>query len=391
MKLLKTKKEEVDIESLNEVISSSKRILKLCEILFIVLLIAIGIYFLGKLKILNVIADLLKVISPVFLGLIIAWLFDPIVTKLEEKKIPRIVACIIVYLILFGIITLAIYLMLPSFISQIKDFVSAVPDVLKDLKKLINNIFKNINSINGLNLNNLKSQIFISIENIGKKLTTNGPNMLINGTKSVIGCMTSMILGIMIGFYMLFDFRKVSLSLCKIVPEKWKDNYKDLTGRINNSLRSYVQGVLLVMCIVFISQAIGLTIAGLKAPLIFALFCALTDVIPYFGPWIGAIPAVLVAFTISPLTGIFTVIAIVIVQLLENNFYQPLIMGHTMKLHPVTIMIGLLIFQHFFGILGMIIATPAIATLKVILTFINEKTNIINRIYKREIKEEIKE
>ena len=391
MKLLKSKKEEVDIESLNEVISSSKRILKLCEILFIVLLIAIGIYFLGKLKILNVIADLLKVISPVFLGLIIAWLFDPIVTKLEEKKIPRIVACIIVYLILFGIITLAIYLMLPSFISQIKDFVSAVPDVLKDLKKLINNIFKNINSINGLNLNNLKSQIFISIENIGKKLTTNGPNMLINGTKSVIGCMTSMILGIMIGFYMLFDFRKVSLSLCKIVPEKWKDNYKDLTGRINNSLRSYVQGVLLVMCIVFISQAIGLTIAGLKAPLIFALFCALTDVIPYFGPWIGAIPAVLVAFTISPLTGIFTVIAIVIVQLLENNFYQPLIMGHTMKLHPVTIMIGLLIFQHFFGILGMIIATPAIATLKVILTFINEKTNIINRIYKREIKEEIKE
>ena len=108
----------------------------------------------------------------------------------------------------------------------------------------------------------------------------------------------------------------------------------------------------------------------------FALFCAITDVIPYFGPYIGAIPAVIVGFTMSPVVGVFCIVSIVVVQLLENNFYQPLIMGHTMKLHPVTIMIGLLIFQHFFGIIGMIIATPVIASLKVIITFINEKTKL---------------
>lgn len=383
MKIIKSKKEEIDIASLNNVISSSKRILKLTEILFIVSVIAIGIYLIINLKILPRIADLLKVISPVFLGLIIAWLFDPFVNKLQEKKIPRILACIIIYVVFFGIIALVLSLMLPSFVSQIKDFVSAVPDVLRDLKDIINNIFESINNINGLNLNNLKSQIFASIENVGHSLTTNGPNMLINGTKSFIGGITSIILGIMIGFYMLYDFRKVTVLIYKVIPDNWENGCRDLIGRINNSLRGYVQGVLLVMCLVFISQSIGLTIAGLKAPLIFALFCALTDIIPYFGPWIGAIPAVLVAFTISPLTGVFTIISILIVQLLENNFYQPLIMGHTMKLHPVTIMIGLLVFQHFFGILGMIIATPAIATLKVILTFVDEKLHILNIISRK--------
>ena len=114
--------------------------------------------------------------------------------------------------------------------------------------------------------------------------------------------------------------------------------------------------------------------------MLFALFCAVTDVIPYFGPYIGAIPAIIVGFTISPITGICVIISIVVVQLLENNFYQPLIMGHTMQLHPVTIMLGLLIFQHFFGILGMVIATPVIACIKVLLLFINEKLGLFDMI-----------
>ena len=79
---------------------------------------------------------------------------------------------------------------------------------------------------------------------------------------------------------------------------------------MNESLRSYVQGILLVMTLVFITQAIGLTISGLQAPLVFAFFCALTDVIPYFGPYIGAVPIVLVGFMTDPIVGICCVISI---------------------------------------------------------------------------------
>ena len=212
------------------------------------------------------------------------------------------------------------------------------------------------------------------------------PKYLFDLGKSLISGGLSVILGLMIGFYLLFDFERANTGLYAIIPVKWKDGYKDLTNRINTSLRGYVQGVLLVMLLVFVTQSIGLTIAGLKAPILFALFCAVTDIIPYFGPYIGAIPAVIVGFTISPITGICVIISIVVVQLLENNFYQPLIMGHTMKLHPVTIMLGLLIFGHFFGIIGMLIATPCIACIKVVTLFILERTGKISII--KEKKEE---
>ena len=72
----------------------------------------------------------------------------------------------------------------------------------------------------------------------------------------------------------------------KLLPHSWQNNFKELSDRINNSLRGYVTGVLSIMFLVFITQSIGLSIAGLESPLVFALFCALTDVIPYFGPYI---------------------------------------------------------------------------------------------------------
>ena len=204
--------------------------------------------------------------------------------------------------------------------------------------------------------------------------------MLLVCGKNIVSGGMFLILGIMIGFYMLYDFDKVNDVIYEFVPKRYLSDAKELMSRVNHSLRGYVTGVLTVMLLVFITQSIGLTLAGLKAPLIFAFFCAITDVIPYFGPYIGAIPAVLVGFTISPLVGIFCIISIVVVQLLENNFYQPLIMGHAMSLHPVTIMLGLLIFEHFFGIIGMIIATPVIATIKVVFTFIDEKVEVMQKL-----------
>ena len=216
-------------------------------------------------------------------------------------------------------------------------------------------------------------------------LSTKIPDMAISLATSVISGGLSFFLGLMIGFYMLFDFDKLNHAFVSFLPKSWRVGATELVVRLNESLRSYVQGVLLVMTLVFITQAVGLTLSGIQAPLVFALFCALTDIIPYFGPYIGAIPVLIVGFMMDPFVGICCVISIVVVQLLENNFYQPLIMGHTMKLHPVTIMLGLLIFQHFFGIIGMIVATPVIAALKIILTFINEKVDVVGKVTREEI------
>ena len=371
---------ELDVESLNEVIDLGKRILSISFVMIIIALILLVLYIIKMLNLVGVIKDFLVVISPVFIGLIIAWLFDPVVDFFETKKLPRIVGCIIVYVILLGILGLLIFLMIPSFIDQVKDFAGTIPTLLGDLKDFVSNTLRSFSEGTDMDMSPVKQQIFASLESVGTGLTTNMPNKLVSLGKGIISGGMFVILGLMLGFYMLYDFDRLHVAVLELVPKRYYDDTVDLLSRINHSLREYVMGVLIVMTLVFVTQSICLTLAGLEAPLIFALFCAVTDIIPYFGPYIGAIPAVLVGFTISPFTGICTIIAIVVVQLLENNFYQPLIMGHAMKLHPVTIMLGLLIFEHFFGILGMIVATPVIATIKVILKFIDEKIEVMQKI-----------
>ena len=376
----KSKDNEIDITSLNVILKTGKKIINIGYFMAILALIILGTFLLKEWKILVFIKEFLIVISPIFIGILIAWLFDPFVRKLQEKKIPRVIGCIISYLILFGVLFFICYLFIPSLIGQIKDFIKAAPTIFEELTTFVTGLISRFDSNNLINIKELKKQITEVISNYGASIVSELPKYLLSVGKSLISFGVNFVLGLMIGFYLLFDFDKFNENICEFLPKSWRNDYNELTQRINTSLRSYVQGVLLVMLLVFITQSIGLTLAGMEAPMLFALFCAVTDIIPYFGPYIGAIPAIIVGFTISPITGICVIISIVVVQLLENNFYQPLIMGHTMQLHPVTIMLGLLIFQHFFGILGMVIATPVIACIKVLLLFINEKLGLFDMI-----------
>ena len=107
--------------------------------------------------------------------------------------------------------------------------------------------------------------------------------------------------------------------------------------------------------------------------MLFGLFCGLTDLIPYIGPYIGGAAAVIVGFTQGPIIGIGTFVIAIIVQLLESYILQPVVMSKAMQLHPVTIIIGLLLFGYFFGIIGMIIATPCMAIIKEIIIFVKHK------------------
>ena len=386
----KNKEREIDYSSLNNILKTGNKLVNIVFFMTLFAAILLSTYLIKEWGLLGFIKEFLVVISPIFIGFLIAWLFEPLVTTMQKKKIPRILGCIIVYLVIISVLFLIVYLFIPSLISEVKDFVKVAPDIYEELSSFVLNIIQRFDTNNFINVTSLKKELTNWISDYGMSIASDLPKYLLSVGKVIISGGINFVLGLMVGFYLLYDFHKVNEFIFNMLPENIKYGYKDLTNRINTSLRSYVQGVLLVMVLVFITQSIGLTIAGLEAPILFALFCAVTDIIPYFGPYIGGIPAVIVGFTMSPITGICVLISIVIVQLLENNFYQPLIMGHTMKLHPVTIMIGLLIFEHFFGILGMVVATPVIACLKVFILFLDEKYNLRGKIIGENEQEKIK-
>lgn len=367
----------VDMQSLNEVIVLSKKILKIAFFLIIV----VGIYAITMLlkewKILDIIISIFKILTPLFIGLVIAWLFNPLVTFLKKKGIRRGFGALIVYLLLIAVILLVLGSLIPILSDQINDFAKMIPNILNSVIDFINGLLVKIGDIANFDVNNMQENIAKKISEIGINLTNALPSMTVNFVKSFFSGIGTIGIGLIIGFYLLVSFDNASDMLLGFLPKKMRSSAKDLFDEVNTSLRKYVQGTLILAFLVFVVSSIGFCISGLKAPLLFGLFCGLTDIIPYLGPYIGGIPAVIVGFSQSPVVGIVTLIAIIIIQFIEGNLLQPFIMSKQLKLHPVTIMLALLIFGYFFGVIGMILATPIMATLKVIFVFFDEKYNII--------------
>ena len=378
--MFKKKSDSLDYGKLNEGIRIGVNLLKIAFILAIVVLIFVCSNLLHDWKILPVIGNILSVISPLFIGIGLAWLFDPFVTFLNKKGISRILGAIFVYIIFLSFIYLLLRLMVPSIANQLNDLAKNVPDFINYLKENIDKFFDNLNGLGEYNFTDIKIGIYDSINNLSKSLTVDLPVTIMNMISNIIAGGVNLLIGLLVGLYMLFDFDNVKKHLYSLIPKKYQDDTKTLLTRLNNNLKSYVHGTLLIMLILFAFQSVSLLIAGLEAPMVFGLFCAITNVIPYIGPYIGGIPAVVVGLSISPMTGIGVLIAVVLAQTLESYFLQPIVMGKTMKLHPVTIMLGLLLFGHFFGILGMILATPLISILKTIFQFFNEKYSIMEKI-----------
>ena len=375
----KKQDKELNYTKINDLVSLSHNVLR---ILFI-LLIIIGVYCLIRLikevQILPFVLTVLGLLSPLFIGIVVAWLFDPFVTYLNKKGIRRGLGAAICYAIFLGIIVLILTALIPLLSEQVNDFVTTtVPALFTSVREFIDNFFNSLNNIENFDAFAMRDEIFNNLESIATNLTSSLPDLLVSIVTSLFSGIGVFAVGLIIGFYLLLDFDKNTDTLFSLVPKKYRSETKKCLNAVNKPLKRFVNGALIDCSIIFVVTTIGFSIIGLKAPLLFAVFCAITNVIPYAGPYIGGAPAVLVGLTQSPTIGIAVLIFIVVVQAVEGNLLQPFIMSKTTKLNPVTIILGLLVFGYFFGILGMILSTPIIGAIKELINFFDEKYDFLN-------------
>lgn len=369
---------ELNMKNVNETILLAKKILHISYFLIIIAGAWAITMLVKELKIFDFILEVLTIVAPLFIGIFIAWLFDPAVKKLQKKGIKRTFGSIIMYVLFLGCLFIIMSAIIPLLSDQINDFVQTIPSVFDSVKSWIDDIFQKLSSIQDFDVASFQVDLFKRIEEIGTGLAQSLPTITVNLAKSIFSGLGTFLVGMIIGFYLLVGFDNVNDTIITIFPKKMQENAQDLIMEINNSLRRFVDGAILDSTFVFIITSIGLWVVGLKAPLLFGLFCGLTNVIPYAGPYIGGIPAVIVGFSQSPTIGILVLVVIAVIQFLEGNFIQPVIMSKTTKLHPVTIMLGLLVFGHFWGIIGMLISTPIISVVKSIILFFDEKYDILD-------------
>lgn len=378
MALFKKSDQELDVKKINDVVGLSKKILNIAYVLFIALAIYVFLKLTKELNVLEFIFTILKIVSPLFIGIVIAWLFNPIVTYLQKKGMRRTLGATVSYVLLIGLLTVAIWSIIPTLSEQINDFATMIPSLFDTIKGWIDTLFDGLNNINGFDALAVKDNLFESIEAFASSLTSGLPTMAVGMISSLFSGIGTFIVGLIIGFYLIVSADDAFDSLVGFLPKKMQGTTKELLGKIDGSLRSFVQGAFLDCTFVFVITSIGFSLIGLKAPLFFGLFCGITNIIPYAGPYIGGAPAVIVGFSQGISTGILTLVVVVLIQFLEGNFLQPIIMSKTTKLHPVTIMLGLLVFGYFWGILGMVVSTPIIAASKAIIMYLDEKYDILS-------------
>ena len=357
------KNNNVDKESLNELIHLSKNLIRVFYVITIVGIILGVLIALQKLEIFTMLEGILKVISPLFIGFIIAWLVYPLHRKLLDKGLNKYFSAIIIFLGIIGIAMLFIYIFIPVLYNQVNDLISTIPSILNSTTGFIN---KSLNAldISGIDVESIKSGIIDSGQEMVVNFTTAIPNHIIDFVKGLFSALGIIILSLVVGIYMLIDFDNLSLGFRKLLIRFKREDYVKLLENISFNAHKVVNGTLLIALMVFVCDTVGFAVIGLNMAVLFGLFCGLTDVIPYIGPYIGGAAAVIVGFTQGPIIGIGVLVIAVIVQILESYILQPMVMSKAMQLPPVAIIVGLLLFGYFFGIPGMVLATPCMAIIK---------------------------
>ncbi len=333
------------------------RLEKLKEIVLFLIAVILIVFIVKYLRIIPYLKLFFGILIPLFIGFIYAWLVNPLINRLS-KGYKRNFICVALFLFIIILVLLLFYLLIPTIYQEISELSDILPSFFAILERKISNLGLKIYLDRGLAF-----------------LLDKIPMYLVSFVKSLFKYLGITLIGLILGLYISMDYEKIVEAINDIVPDKFKCIYVNLTQDVSSEVRKCVNGTLFVAFCVFVMDTILFMIVGLDASLLLGVLCGLTDLIPYIGPYIGGIVAVCVGFTESRALGIVTIVICVIVQSIENYVLQPIVMSKSIKISPILIIIGLLVFGNLFGVLGMILATPILAIIKVFIEYLKKARN----------------
>ncbi|MGI2242720.1 AI-2E family transporter [Staphylococcus cohnii] len=309
------------------------------------------------------------IVAPIIVSIILYYLFNPLVNLMERYNISRLWGVIILFLVIIGVIALAINLLIPVIGAQFKSFGNNFPYYVDKVNKFIDSVTKY--SL----ISNFYGQIQDQLDSLAKKL----PSMVsdyFNGFGSKVKNFAEALVnvGVVIAttpfvlFFMLKDGHRFKEFSTNLMPPKFRKDFHDLLDKMSLQVGSYIQGQIIVSFCIGILLFIGYSIIGLDYSLILASIAAVTSVVPYIGPTIAISPAIIIALITSPIMLLKLVVVWTAVQFIEGHFISPNIMGKTLKIHPLTIIFILLSAGNLLGVVGVILGIPAYAILKVLVS-----------------------
>jgi predicted PurR-regulated permease PerM len=320
-------------------------------IIFRTILVLLAIWFLYL---------VLDILALLFISVIIVSAIDPAVDWMQKKKIPRSVGVLLIYLVLFSILGVSIYFIIPPLVEQAQELGRDFPTYYQRTAEYFGPV-QDLLGRSGLDKGKILENITNSVSNVSSNIFST--------TIGFFSGLVSAIVVVSLTFYMSAEEDAIRKFIVSVVPKKHQEYAAKLTEQAKDKIGKWLIGQIALMIIVGLLTYIGLLIIGVPHALLLAVFAGIFELIPYIGPMIGAIPGVIVGFIVSPATGLLAIAIYMLVQQLENHIIVPQVMKKAVGLSPITVILVLLIGAKLYGTMGAILAIPVAAAASI---FIND-------------------
>ncbi|MEE1130053.1 MAG: AI-2E family transporter [Caryophanon sp.] len=335
-------------------------------------------FFLEVHWLLNPLVAILKAVAvPLLIGGVLFYITLPVQTFLEKRGIPRWGSIVIILILLTGLFTSFVWVVGEPISEQVNNLVKATPSIASDLQRGIDYLIDVVD-----NKADFPPQVESAIDNISNSIQDYAialSTWLVSALTSVVTATLAIIIVPFFFVFMLKDHEKLAPFMYQFFAGERREWIKRTLEDINETIRSYVQGQILVSFILALIILAGYSLIGLEYTLILVILSFFMNLIPFIGPWISFIPAVIVGLIQDPSLVIWVAVINLVAQQLESNLITPNVMGKSLELHPLTVITVILAAGNLGGFVAIILAVPVYAVIKVIVSNLYEERKLIQK------------
>jgi len=350
-----------------------------------VLLIVFALYVLWRAR-----AGYMFALQVGLFGFLLAYILNPLVSLLMRLRLNRGWAVFVTYLLLGGLVALG-SMLVGQVVTEAATFVNLLPDAFESLSRIASTVQARVLNWldripfflageldevdpNGILGAEIRDRIIAALQQLGsdfarfvESFLSRGPGILYTGATVVISTGLQIVLIVLASVYFLYDYPRFTAQFRRLVPTRYHGIVAELSEKADTAVGGYLRGQLLITAILGVLIWVGLSLLRVPLATAIAFLAAVFNLVPYLGPVIGAVPAVLLGLTVSPLTALLAIGVFIAANQIEGNLLSPLVLSRATNLHPVTVLLAIMTGLGLFGLVGALLAVPTAAFAKVVL------------------------
>jgi len=298
------------------------------------------------------------------LGAALAFLIQPAVTRIVAVGVPRVVAISLIFVLLIAALAGLLLLIVPLGVSEVVQLQKQAPSLAAAAQDRINSLQGAPIQVLGITID-LKSSAETFNSHVKDYLLGQFGNALTIGL-TALTTVLQLVLMFIVAFLLALDAPAVRRDVRRFVPNDYRTDFDQIWRKVRKMLYAYVRGQLVIAALIGVVSGIACAALGIADPIALGLIAGVTALIPYLGPFIGAIPAILVGLAASPVKALLIALIYFLISNVILNFVYPKVMGDAVRLPPILVIVAFIAGFSWAGILGMFVAVPIAATIRIL-------------------------